>query len=304
MQLLVNTDDENIEESTVTALEMDDIKEKIEVYKSKQQKLNKLQLDMNAKGIKQVSFTDPESRGMKNNGRAEVCYNIQTAVDSKHNLIVDCDVVNDINDLQQLSNMALNAKKSLRKRKLSVVADTGYYNAEEIKTCVEKRITVYIKKSKSNNRTGHDEYRKEKFKYSAEDDKYTCPEGKNLIFAEYTTKNGLKYKRYKGFECGSCPKKSLCATAKQGRNIQRWIYEDILENVEKETAAHADIYKRRRCIVEHPFGTIKRNLHYTYFMRRGLDSVNAEAASIFVAYNLTRAINILTVPIILNKIPS
>jgi hypothetical protein len=182
------------------------------------------------------------------------------------------------------------------------VADTGYYNAEEIKTCVDKKINVYIKKSKLNNQTGHDEYRKERFKYTAEVDKYTCPEGKDLNFAEYTSKNGLKYKRYKGIECGNCSKKSLCSTAKQGRNIQRWIYEDILENVEKETVANADIYKRRRCIVEHPFGTIKRNLHYTYFMRRGLDSVNAEAASIFVAYNLKRAIKILTVPTILSKI--
>jgi phosphoribosylformimino-5-aminoimidazole carboxamide ribonucleotide (ProFAR) isomerase len=136
MQHLVNTSVENISEPTVTAVEMERIKEKIQAYKNKKQELKKLQEDMKAKGIKQVSFTDPDSRGMKNNGRAEVCYNVQTAVDSKYNLIVDCDVVNDINDLQQLSNMALKAKKSLRKRKLSVVADTGYYNAEEIKNFV------------------------------------------------------------------------------------------------------------------------------------------------------------------------
>ncbi len=42
-----------------------------------------------------------------------------------------------------------------------------------------------------------------------------------------------------------------------------------------------------------PFWNYQRNLNYTYFLRQGLDSVNAETASIFVAYNLKRSINIL-----------
>ncbi|MPM47635.1 hypothetical protein SDC9_94346 [bioreactor metagenome] len=40
---------------------------------------------------------------------------------------------------------------------------------------------------------------------------------------------------------------------------------------------------------------------YTYFLRKGLDSVNAEAASIFVAYNLKRLLGKLTVPKIIEK---
>jgi predicted TIM-barrel fold metal-dependent hydrolase len=87
MHLLVNADDENVEESTVTALEMVEIKNKIEAYNCKKEKLEKLQEDMNAKGIMQVSFTDPDSRSMKNNGKAEVCYNVQSAVDSKYILL-------------------------------------------------------------------------------------------------------------------------------------------------------------------------------------------------------------------------
>jgi hypothetical protein len=51
--------------------------------------------------------------------------------------------VNDINDLNQLSNMAITAKKVLKKRKLSVVADTGYYNAVEIKKCIDKKILCH-----------------------------------------------------------------------------------------------------------------------------------------------------------------
>ena len=107
-----------------------------------------------------------------------------------------------------------------------------------------------------------------------------------LRFAEYSTENNIRYKRYKGTQCLTCAKKSLCTKAKKGRNIQRLIDEDIIEKVLIDTKNNTNIYKKRRCIVEHPFGTIKRNLNYTYFLRRGLASVNAEAASIFVAYNL------------------
>lgn len=302
MKQLEDKNDSNINEAIATEIEVKEIEEKIMAYKNKKDEIEKMKEDMNSKGINQICTTDPDSRGMKNNGKSEVCYNVQTAVDSKHCLIIDCEVVNDTNDLNQLSNMSFNVKKTLKKRKLKVVADTGYYNFEQIKTCVDKKVTVYIKKAKSNNKTGNDEYRKEKFVYNPKADKYICPEGKDLLFESHTSKDGVKYKRYKGTECQNCPKKNLCTAAKEGRTIQRWVHEEILEEVEKDTIKNSEIYKSRKCIVEHPFGTIKRMLNYTYFTRKGLISVNAEAASIFVAYNLKRIINILTVPKLVSKI--
>ena len=161
---------------------------------------------------------------------------------------------------------------------------------------------MYIKKSKTNNSTGKLEFKKEKFIYIPADDKYICTENKELIFSEYSSKNDVKYKRYKCKEYNECGSRNNCTTSKSGRNIQRWIHEDILEDVESETAKNLEIYKKRKTIVEHPFGTIKRNLDYTYFNRCGLDSVNAGAASIFVAYNLKRIINILTVSVIIEKL--
>jgi hypothetical protein len=74
-----------------------------------------------------------------------------------------------------------------------------------------------------------------------------------------------------------------------------------LEQLAEDTLTHNATYKQRRCIVEHPYGTIKRTMGYTYFLRKGLASVNAEAASIFIAYNIKRIINILTVPVLIKK---
>lgn len=99
----------------------------------------------------------------------------------------------------------------------------------------------------------------------------------------------LKYKRYIGGEvCLSCPVYGLCTKSKNGRNIQRCEHEEILENLKEDTKANNEIYKKRSQIVEHPFGTIKQSFGYTYFLCKGMDSVNAETALIDVAYNLKR----------------
>ncbi|MDQ1327499.1 MAG: hypothetical protein QG641_782 [Candidatus Poribacteria bacterium] len=259
MKELEYSSNETINKSITKDINVEEIKEKIQIYEQRKEDYKNAQKDMKAKGLKQVSITDPDSRGMKNNGKGEVCYNVQTAVDSKNCLIADCEVVNDINDLNQLSNMSTNAKKALNKRKLTVVADTGYYNTQEIKKCIDKKIKVYIKKPKANNQTGDDAYRKDKFTYIPEDDKYICPEGMELPFSEYTTKNAVKYKRYKGTQCQNCSKKSLCTQAKDGRNIQRLPDEDIIEKVIADTKNNTNIYKKRRCIVDNVIKLRKQN---------------------------------------------
>ena len=72
--------------------------------------------------------------------------------------------------------------------------------------------------------------------------------------------------------------KKDCTTSSSGRTIQRWIHEDVLETVYNETLNNNEVYKQRRCIVEHPFGTIKRSLGYNFFLRRRQENVDAEAA--------------------------
>lgn len=82
--------------------------------------------------------------------------------------------------------MTLIAKSLLRKGKLKILADTGYYNAEEIKKCLDKKAILYIKKLKSNNTTGQNGYIKENFKYEENTDTYIYPEGNDLAFSEYS----------------------------------------------------------------------------------------------------------------------
>ncbi|MFQ9479528.1 transposase [Waltera sp.] len=81
-------------------------------------------------------------------------------------------------------------------------------------------------------------------------------------------KNGLRYKKYKCASCSTCKYQNSCTSSKTGRTLQRWEHENILADVRKSTLENNDVYKQRRCIVEHPFGTIKRTLGYSFFLRR------------------------------------
>ena len=207
-----------------------------------------------------------------------------------------------INDQKQLSTMALNAKKLLDPGDMKVVADTGYYNAVEIKKCLDHQMNIYIKKARANNKTKENAYRKEKFIYDEMNDRYICPANKELLFFENTSKRGIKYRRYKCFDCQNCSRKNQCTTSTTGRTVQRWEHENILEILEQDTLNHDDIYKQRRSIVEHPFGTIKRTLGYSYFLRKRIANVNAETASMFIAYNFKRLLSIFSVEELIKKL--
>lgn len=160
--------------------------------------------ELKDEGLEQKSLTDPDSRRMKNNGSLDICYNVQSVVDAKNHFVVDISTTNDINDQNQLYTMAQKASELLEKESSTVLADTGYYNGTEIKKCVDAGMNVFIKKAKANNATKDNEFRKEKFIYNGETDEYTCPAGNRLQFFENTSKNSMKYRKYKCTDCNSC----------------------------------------------------------------------------------------------------
>jgi len=55
------------------------------------------------------------------------------------------------------------------------------------------------------------------------------------------------------------------------------------------------LIKKRKELVEHPFGTIKRTFGYTYFLLIGFEKVKAEFSIICFIYNLKRVLNIIPI---------
>lgn len=269
--------------------------EKLEIYKDRIKQLDTLKKELKEQGKTQVCLTDPDAKSMKNNGKFEVCFNMQTVVDSKHKLITNFDVVNDVNDQGQLSNMVSKAKEVFKEEEITVVVDTGYFNMSEIIETVDNTTEILIKRQKGKENKIKNGFDKENFQYDKENDAYICPVGYLLKFKWKGKQRGNTYRRYTCENYMECGKKHLCTSAKGGRAVTRLKEEEIIENVDENTTKKNCIYKMRGSIVEHPFGTIKRHFGYTYFLTRGLDSVNTEVGFICLAYNLKRLINIIGV---------
>jgi RNase P protein component len=113
------------------------LKEKIETLKKQMQKLKGIEAQLHDSPDQQISLTDPDARSMATSGRGTgtVGYNVQTAVDDKHHLIIAHEVTNVGNDRGQLSNMANQAREEIEAESLTVVADRGYYKGLEILAC-------------------------------------------------------------------------------------------------------------------------------------------------------------------------
>jgi hypothetical protein len=109
------------------------------------QRLHWVKAQMLASPDQQISLTDPDSRSMATSGRGSgvVGYNTQVAVDTRHHLIVAHEVTNVGTDRAQLARMADQAKATLERSTLDVIADRGYFSSEEILKCEQAGITDF-----------------------------------------------------------------------------------------------------------------------------------------------------------------
>jgi transposase len=241
----------------------------------------------------QISETDPESRRMKSNEGLQVCYNAQIAVDGKHKLIIVGEVTNAVNDQEQLSRIAIEAKKVLGVSSLPVVADRGYSNSHQIAACDAAGITTYIPAPKISSRnTKKGLYTKDDFIYERETDTYRCPAGQTLSRTTSAKQNGRTIDYYRTRACSKCPLRKQCTEGKH-RRIGRRRDEDVLIAAHARARAHPELMRQRSATVEHPFGIIKRCINGGRFLTRGLTMVNAEFSLAVIAFNIKRLLKIL-----------
>ena len=232
-------------EAHVSSPSAEELRKKIELLKGRQEEYRELLKKLKESGETQISLTDPDSRAMVNNQRIEASYHVQTTVDAKHKLIVDHETTNQILDRNQLSKMAKRARDVLGVERIEVLADKGYYDAVEIKECVDNGIVPYIPEPASTVPKDVDIYHKEKFKYDASRDIYLCPQGNELAFKNRATHHGRVMRLYKSEICRNCQAKVRCTRNKQGRIIYRWEHEEVLEDMRSRVEANKEKVKRR-----------------------------------------------------------
>jgi Transposase DDE domain len=278
----------------VTEARVEHIKEKVATVKAQMRELKQIGKQMSRSPDGQISLTDPDARSMATSGRGTgmVGYNVQTAVDTKHHLIVAHEVTNSGHDRDQLSSMAHQARDAIGTDKLTVFADRGYYKGEQILECEQAGIKTLVPKSLTSNNKAAGLFDKADFRYIPSKDEYRCPAGQRAIWRFTTLEHGLTLHKYWSSACPRCAIKARCTTG-ENRRIARWEHEDVLDAMQKRLGRTPQASRIRRRTVEHPFGTLKAWMGATHFLTRTIPRVSTEMSLHVLAYNMKRAMQIL-----------
>jgi transposase len=267
--------------------------------------------------VRQISLIDPDARSlpMNNLGHTDIAYNVQSAVDDKNYLVADFSVEN-VSDVHLLSKTAAAAKSALGADNLEVLADKGYHYGAELQKCADNQITTYVAYPDRDYKTKEEGFRKEDFEYDTDKDAYICPVGEELTtngtVYEKHGRNGQVQNRFRRYQlpyakCKNCICAAFCLTASQhqtrhGRHIERSLDEAATEANRLRVLNSRAKYKRRQAIVEHPFGAIKRSWGFYYTLLKGKEKVSGEYSLVFLAYNMRRAVSILGVSDLIERV--
>ena len=287
------------------------VKEKLARLKENKIKYELLQDKLEQSGAPQISTTDEDARALLVQGQVvEVSYNMQAAVDDKHNLIVATHTINR-NDRNAMSGIALEAKQNLSSATFTALLDKGYHNGREIDLCRQNNIETICAPSEIVNSNSHGttaDYVVTNFTYNPDEDTYTCPQGSTLRTTgswhkKTRERDSHQFKKYRTPDCKSCPVKHLCTGRADGRReIERSEYAGAVEANNERYQRNKDLYRKRQEINEHIFGTIKRKWGYYYTNLKGLEKVNGEHSLICLVYNIKRTEKILGFETLMEKL--
>ena len=360
---LSRLDENDNSETPISEKSVDEIKAEIEELESRKEKYIEYLQTLIETNQNQMSITDPEAKLMKNNGKLDVCYNTQTAVDSKHHIITEFVVTDHCNDLGLLEEVTQASKKILDVPTIELVADKGYRSVEDVKNCIlngdipnvpvcdkqddysfglmykeeqitdeekastkrvdiekclsagvvpavlEGRVTIDVIAEKESLKIIEETNSENKgigiFVRNIEENYVVCPMGQIL---RKKSVNGGKIRYANKAACKKCL--NPC-TRSEYRTVDFKPEQIVIRGKKEKTITNKTVskikkvivhfkpdektIKKRKCIVEHPFGTVKRWNDGSYLLMKGKVKATADLALSFLGYNLKRAINVLGV---------
>lgn len=274
--------------------------EKVKALLAKKEKCETLLKQMKASGQNEVAFTDSECRLMKSRGGVDSCYNVHAAVDDKSHLIVEYNVSNAPSDNHELRGIANDAKQTLQVDSIKVVSDNGFFDSEEIEQCIEEGIVPFVALQHSSTKrrgNGLDQrFSTDKFIYDDAADAYTCPVGEKLTFYYAAVVEGHRVRIYRNM-VGACFKCRFfgaeCTVNRRGRWIWRWLQSEAVDEMRLRLRLNPEVMDKRKMLVEHPFGTLKRAFGAGFLLLKGLRKLSGEVGLMVLAYNIRRVLNIL-----------
>ena len=281
------------------------IEQKIDYQQTKKETYKHIEKQLNDSGQSQISLTDPDARSVVlHRNIINVGYCVQAGCDDKHKLFVNNDT-GSVNDTNALSSMAIDAKELLGVETMNTLTDKGYTTAKHLDKCTKNGITPYSSpKEHSSQHNGL--YPMKDFIYNKQEDTYTCPAGKTLSTnGTVYNKANHKVKHFKNRQaCKNCALRDQCTKNKNGRFIERSIYQEALDENQKRVNQNPEYYRLRQQITEHQFGTLKRQWGFTFTLMKGKQNVLSEVNIIMICYNLRRLMSILSPKELKNRLKS
>lgn len=238
------------------------------------------------------SHPEPEAGFMKTTQGMLPAYNVQTAVDAEHGLIVAQQVTDEANDTRSLLPMADAAQQAVGQPSapIHVVADAGYSNGEQAAACESKGILPHVPAHRGVNARGDGKlFDRTAFQYQEQSNTLLCPAGHSL---RSYGRNGRAITYIGRAEvCGACALKPEC-TVSPRRIVRRHVHEGALQRMQQRATPEAMQLRRRT--VEHPFAILKYAIFgHPRFLLRGLEGTRAEMSLAVMAYNLKRMLNLM-----------
>jgi transposase len=236
---------------------------------------------------------EPEARFMRTGNGLAPAYNVQTAVDAEHALIVAQQVTTEASDNRSLLPMAEAAKEAVgNPESLNVVADAGYSNGEQAAACEARGIAPHVPANRGVNSKGDGKlFDRTEFHYDEKSDTFRCPAGQRLARKQVQKSRDCVMYAAQPEVCGACPLKVRCTTSSR-RIVQRHVHELALQRMQQRATPQA--MRLRRSTVEHPFASLKyRIFGHPRFLLRGLVGAQAEISLATMVYNLKRMLNVL-----------
>jgi hypothetical protein len=227
---------------------------------------------------------EPEAGFVKTGRQLTPGYNVQTAVDTEHALIVAQMVTTDANDQRMLLPMAEAAKQAIGSpASLNVIADGGYSNGEQSETCEAQGIVPYVPPKRMVNNHGVGKlFDRTEFVYDEKSDTFRSPAGQTLWRKQFSKKDRAVTYTPRRKVCGACVLKTRCTLGPR-LYVSRNLHEDALQRMQPRTTA--EVMRLRGLTVEHPFATIKyRIFGHPRFLLRGTGGAQTEISLVTMVY--------------------
>ena len=239
------------------------------------------------------SPVDPDARISVKPGKArKLNYLSQLSVDSSCHVITDIKAYHaDGKDNQHLQDITLRVKQRLWQQGLlmtTLLADAGYSSGENYAFLGAQNISSYI--------PPHGTYKggPEGFEYDEQEDKFICPQGKDIPFVQYFLDHRTKTKKkeYRASKrlCKGCPLRSACLKKSQEKRITLTAYRAEYErNNQRVNSRYGKKMKKlRQSRVEPVFGTLTQYLGMRKVNTRGLAQASKVMLMAAIAYNLKK----------------